>query len=280
MFSTSHFDNRRSSARFSRGFTLIELLIVIAIIAILAAILFPVFAQVREKARATACLSNEKQIGLGLLQYVQDSDEHMFFRSSDPNSRSGPTPNINASRWYDQLMPYIKSNAVFTCPSDAAPTPSSDINGNKTILRSYIACAAAESLSLAQLDDPVETVVVVEKWDKNSAGAVTDSWIEAYNGDFDPDNGADGDPTRMFKAGNRHQGRINCIMFDGHAKAFTPATFQNSKDLTGCELIYKYPDAEMTSPNYAPSPAWQTSSAAPTEPNICDPTSPSHFTYP
>ena len=66
------------------GFTLIELLVVIAIIAILAAILFPVFAQAREKARAISCLSNEKQIGTGTLMYVQDYDEQLFFRANSP----------------------------------------------------------------------------------------------------------------------------------------------------------------------------------------------------
>src|SRR6516165_5669613 len=71
---------RKSSARDSVfGFTLIELLVVIAIIAILAAILFPVFAKVREKARQTMCLSNEKQMGLAYMQYVQDYDETYVF---------------------------------------------------------------------------------------------------------------------------------------------------------------------------------------------------------
>ena len=257
-----------------RGFTLIELLVVIAIIAILAAILFPVFQKVRENARATACLSNMKQIGLGVQMYLQDNDEKLFFRSGDANSRSGATISGNAFRWYNQLMPFIKSNGVFTCPSDAAPTPSPDVNGVKSIQRSYLACAVPESLSLAQIDDPVETMVVTDKWDKNSAGAVSDSWIEAYNGDFDPDYGSGGDPTRMYKAGNRHNGRVNCAFFDGHAKSFAPATIQNSKDLTGCELIYKYPDAEMS--------VTGTSSAA-GEPNVCGPAGLpgfTPFTYP
>ena len=112
-----------------RGFTLIELLVVIAIIAILAAIPFPVFQKVRENARATACLSNEKQIGIAVQMYLQDSDERLFFRSNDAKSRSGVTANLNESRWWNQLMPYLKSNAVFTCPSDGLPTPSVDSKG-------------------------------------------------------------------------------------------------------------------------------------------------------
>ncbi len=106
------------------GFTLIELLVVIAIIAILAAILFPVFAQAREKARAIACLSNTKQVGLGVMQYTQDNDEMYPMMSSDCpaiGDANNDTHSANVwtcETWIWQIMPYIKSTAVFACPSD------------------------------------------------------------------------------------------------------------------------------------------------------------------
>ena len=251
-----------------KGFTLIELLVVIAIIAILAATLFPVFQKVRENARATACLSNMKQIGLGVQMYVTDNDERLFFRSNDANSRSGATAGGDPYRWWNQLMPFLKSNAVFTCPSDSAPSPSKDAAGSPLIQRSYIACASAESLKLSQIEDPVETMVITEKWSTDwtcAAGANcrTDSWIEPFNGDFTTDSR---DSTRTFTASNRHNSRMNCVFFDGHAKAYNPPTIQNSKDLTGCGLIAKYPDAEMSVT--APS-------SQPGQPNIC-----STFSYP
>jgi len=95
------------------GFTLIELLVVIAIIAILAAILFPVFGRARENARRSTCQSNLKQIGLGILQYVQDYDEMMPFAVGNSNNNS-----INGTSWPVLVQPYIKSVQVFKCPSN------------------------------------------------------------------------------------------------------------------------------------------------------------------
>ena len=96
------------------GFTLIELLVVIAIIAILTAILFPVFAQAREKARQTSCASNEKQLGLAFLHYVQDYDETF---------PQGPAPAAQAAfgiGWDSQIYSYVKTTGVYTCPDDSS----------------------------------------------------------------------------------------------------------------------------------------------------------------
>jgi prepilin-type N-terminal cleavage/methylation domain-containing protein len=228
-----------------RGFTLIELLVVVAIIAILAAVLFPVFAQAREKARQTACLSNEKQLGTAVLMYQQEYDERLYFYASTTapsQSRTGTVlpnaDNVNAVRWYNALLPYTRSGGLLRCPSDKLPTLSKDAAGNLTLLRSYIASRAPEGLSLAQLEDPAETVVITEKWGQDLAGKpITDNWIEPFNGDLnlDPATG------RMALAGNRHHGGLNAVLFDGHAQWYQAATVDSSKDLTGCNLIHRYP---------------------------------------
>jgi len=99
-----------------RGFTLIELLVVIAIIAILAAILFPVFAKAREKARQSSCLSNLKQIGLAFMQYAQDYDERL---PTDWITLPGGTPWTDRYSWRAMISPYMKNTQIFSCPSDS-----------------------------------------------------------------------------------------------------------------------------------------------------------------
>ncbi len=253
------------------GFTLLELLVVIAIIAVLAAILFPVFAQAREKARAIACMSNMKQIGTGLQMYVQDYDERIFFRSSTnpATTRINAATTGNALKWWNMVMPYAKNRAVFQCPSDPGPTLSPDGNGGLTIPRSYVASASAEALSLAQLSRPTDIIVITEKWDKDTAGhPITESWLEAFDGDMAPDPSR---PGSMLKFANRHQGGMNCAFFDGHAKWLKPTMIWTSRDLTGCTLVHFYPTTRMCDISF---PGCTSTSAS----NICN--NPSFFPYP
>jgi prepilin-type N-terminal cleavage/methylation domain-containing protein/prepilin-type processing-associated H-X9-DG protein len=261
----SHF--RRSH----KAFTLIELLVVIAIIAILAAILFPVFAQAREKARAIACLSNMKQIGMGEQMYIQDNNERLFFRPANSITRVGSgrsgivitnTLAYDRAQWWNLLMPYEKTNAIFACPDDSVKPLSLDVTGKSIIPRSYVASCTAEDLTLAQVDDPTETIVVTEKWGHVDNGAGTtgtkvnnETWMEPFDGDecmMGSDANTSGGclspqpgySVGMVKMANWHQGGMNSAFFDGHAKWLRPATIWQSADLTGCTLIHEYPSTQ------------------------------------
>lgn len=249
-----------------RAFTLIELLVVIAIIAILAAILFPVFAQAKDAAKKTSCLSNMRQIGMGVQLYLSDYDDRVFYRSGSAFSRSGNIPTTNENRWWNLLLPYEKNTDIYRCPSDELPTPSRDINGGLSIMRSYIAIFPAESLVATQIENVTETVIVTEKWGKDSLGLITDSWIEPYNGDFSVDSH---DPSRAYKAADRHAKQMNCVFFDTHAKSKSGSAIRASKDLSGCQLIYSFPFGGVNPPTvYSPS-------AQPGQPNVC-----SSFSWP
>jgi len=133
------------------GFTLIELLVVIAIIAILAAILFPVFAQAREKARSSSCLSNQKQIALAFSMYSQDYDE-TYPPYLDANQTTGTGPGGQAW-WEDSVRPYIKSGnvgGILTCPSAS------------TRAYAYSMNPALAGLSAAQAVKPADTVIIAD----------------------------------------------------------------------------------------------------------------------
>jgi len=181
-----------------QGFTLIELLVVIAIIAILAAILFPVFAQAREKARAITCVSNEKQIGLAILQYVQDYDE----KFSPANYIIG----TSETRWYNMVGPYVKNGdtiqtgvdagkyngagGVWHCPS--FPTQQNANYGVNDHLFSPVGppynngALFAPTFNTAGLNAPADTIMVLEKG-QDDAGAPAPNgsawpWFTAWEG--------------------------------------------------------------------------------------------------
>jgi len=169
--------------RTKRGFTLIELLVVIAIIAILAAILFPVFAKARERARQATCTSNFKQVGLATMQYVQDYDETFPLATCCPGGSWGDSVAIPGWSAYGTLLPiapYLKSSQALMCPSiKSAPIPNGrwgysakwvrPSDGKPWMLwgqtRAVVACSAA---SLAEIKAPASVVSIIEGWEVNS----------------------------------------------------------------------------------------------------------------
>ncbi len=180
------------------GFTLIELLVVIAIIAILAAILFPVFARAREKARQSSCLSNVKQLLLGLTQYIQDYDE-VFPHWRNPFNPSG------SRYWHEITQPYVKNWQVFTCPSDAEQSIGYGYNCD------YIGYGSSTSISsdhkLAEVKSPAQTVWIM---DCHSACAYKPArWV--------PDR-TDSLYLYYVEDASRHNGGSNVGFVDGHAK--------------------------------------------------------------
>ncbi|MDR3708600.1 MAG: DUF1559 domain-containing protein [Capsulimonadaceae bacterium] len=141
------------------AFTLIELLVVIAIISILAAILFPVFATAREKARQTACLSNAKQLGLAIVQYTQDYDE------TEP-SGGGVNWFGQGCGWAGQIYPYVKSTQAFLCPDDITSNVGSIVsfgyNANCVVLNGSASPYTPAGVNLGKFTAPGKTVILFE----------------------------------------------------------------------------------------------------------------------
>ncbi len=174
-----------------RGFTLIELLVVIAIIAILAAILFPVFARAREKARQTSCLANAKQIMLGALMYAQDYDEAMLAHRIADGSGGW----IN---WPQVLQPYLKNQQILVCPSDASPDSFPKFGGGTMLTSFGYNGGQLNHMSMGSVDMPAETLSFVD-------GV---SYYASYsNSDYRPE--------------ARHNDGCNVSFVDGHAKWYS-----------------------------------------------------------
>jgi prepilin-type N-terminal cleavage/methylation domain-containing protein/prepilin-type processing-associated H-X9-DG protein len=203
-----------------KGFTLIELLVVIAIIAILAAILFPVFAKVREKARQTSCASNEKQIGLALTQYVQDYDEKYPARQYNGDA---------AQSWRIAVFPYVKARGVFACPSNPTGTASGfdaypvsyggNYNSSPYFNQDWSHMYPGNSngtgvfadnngpgVALASIVSPAEVIEVQEQTNEGYADANVLNHFTGANHD-------------LFAG---HTGVSNYLFCDGHVKALKP----------------------------------------------------------
>lgn len=183
-----------------RGFTLIELLVVIAIIAILAAILFPVFARAREKARQTNCLSNLRQFGTALQMYGQDYDECLPPHNDD----AAPYP---AYDWrYDtilyRLLPYVKNTQLYRCPSDSGYT--APPGTGRWWSYGYNTLCGNDGTADSYFADPSNTIIFFD-------GEESDMGVED-DGDLPSDD------VNNLAAYRRHNGGANYCYYDGHAK--------------------------------------------------------------
>jgi prepilin-type N-terminal cleavage/methylation domain-containing protein/prepilin-type processing-associated H-X9-DG protein len=186
-----------------RGFTLIELLVVIAIIAILAAILFPVFARARENARKSTCQSNLKQLGLAFMQYAQDYDERfpvcIGWTSYDDKVSKGWL------YWYERLEPYLKNTQILWCPSDADHTSITGSGGTEGYVCDYaynLYVGSNGGASLASMENPVGTVLVTER-DNNYCRLPNPGSTET---------------AAYMPPLNRHSDGYNNLFGDGHVK--------------------------------------------------------------
>jgi len=195
-----------------KAFTLIELLVVIAIISILASILFPVFARARENARRASCMSNLKQIGLGMMMYVQDYDEMYPMLSYIGTDKVVPPAGGTATNnnWIFRLQPYVKSPQLFNCPSstrswngDANAAAHTSYGANSTFLQS------GSALAMAAVDKPSQTIMLGDT-DGPTTGASPYTFTQtSYSG---------ATPTRWLA--DRHLDGANIAFADGHVKWF------------------------------------------------------------
>jgi prepilin-type N-terminal cleavage/methylation domain-containing protein/prepilin-type processing-associated H-X9-DG protein len=193
--------SRTSKGASQSAFTLIELLVVIAIIAILAAILFPVFAQAREKARQASCISNLKQLTLGFMMYSQDYDEAFPTWDWSVNYNGGTgTPNNNGtSLWCNAIFPYVKNAQVYSCPSDALQLTVQDAFGGwfnfanvigfpQPMLQARLSYGMSEPMHanagrvrIARMDKPAETFIIGDMATPLSGWGGYDAWVAADN---------------------------------------------------------------------------------------------------
>ena len=230
---TRYSSARRAKPGAAEGFTLIELLVVIAIIALLAAILLPVFQSARERARQSSCSSNEKQIGLAIIQYEQDFDEMM------PKDTCGQP----GSNWAYLIYPYVKSKGVFNCPDNPYTGTS--------VPFSYAMNTGLVGLNISKMNAPASTVVAYEASESGtnnpdpSLGLCQEQTGITYN-----PWGGDGTHYLAGDLGTAivthqaiHNGQSNFLAGDGHVKALRPSMIspggsQAKADAADCEGGY------------------------------------------
>jgi prepilin-type N-terminal cleavage/methylation domain-containing protein/prepilin-type processing-associated H-X9-DG protein len=220
--------------RLSRGFTLIELLVVIAIIAILAAILFPVFAQARDKARQASCLSNTRQMGNALLMYTQDYDEFFHKGAGMPsgavNGFGAHSGIVGWDNWPWFYGPYAKNAQIFDCPT--SPDTVANLTGTNwgndgNYGYNYSGLTRDQGTPprhMAALDRVAETFVFFDSGDP-AAVELTNDWAKLLEElDLNINCSINTWPTGYNKeCALRHAGQCDMTFADGHAKATTYA---------------------------------------------------------
>jgi prepilin-type N-terminal cleavage/methylation domain-containing protein/prepilin-type processing-associated H-X9-DG protein len=229
-------------ARTRKGFTLIELLVVIAIIAILAAILFPVFAQARAMARKISCLSNMRQLGTAEMMYVQDYDEKFPFNDwfdlqhCNPINYPGSTcasPFTGGRRTYaDSIMPYVKNMQIFRCPSHPNDPMGYVQNTFVTPVAQSVGFNFKYICALAQINEPADRILIAE-WPvagQSAAGDLGPWYTEIFQNDF---NTLSGEQT----------GSLNWTFCDGHAKAM------KLRSTIAPKFLWNVPDDWALDPN-------------------------------
>ncbi len=259
-----------------KAFTLIELLVVIAIISILAAILFPVFARARENARRTSCLSNLKQMGMGVMMYVQDYDEKYppIYIINGPNQPDGYAWSGTADLWFwpQVIYPYTKSGQIYLCPSASVHPIRTDSGGversapisynygaNMLLMREGPTLATTRpAVAMAAVNSASETYMIadygyyridVPRMINTVSGW---GWLPG-SGDL----GATGHYATSqpldWKEG-RHFDGINIAFADGHAKWLkSSVVYREAQKCTGCSYGYSAPPTSDSAWNpYAP----------------------------
>jgi prepilin-type N-terminal cleavage/methylation domain-containing protein/prepilin-type processing-associated H-X9-DG protein len=217
-----------------RAFTLIELLVVIAIIAILAAILFPVFAKARERARGSACHSNIRQLGLAVSMYAADNERYPMHSSASTQ--------FPRTRWADYIFPYVKSEALFSCPSATAPVLKKkwahDQNryyGGFGYNFQYLGNTRLQwAAGVTSIKAPAETIALADTTGvRRDDGTITageyiiDPPLSSARGSGNSagyyGDGTEGGARYGERAWpvERHNGRVNVGFADGHSEAMT-----------------------------------------------------------
>ena len=206
-----------------RGFTLIELLVVIAIIAILAAILFPVFAKAREKARQTSCLNNCRQLATAFVMYAQDYDERCMLSGVVITAIAVPgaggwADGSNVNWWRYELQPYVKNWQIFACPS--APSAGDPSYAGNQLTRQYGFNPGVTGVAMGTIQYPAETIALGDcaHWLSNAGACNLLAFAWAAQ-ERRPTTTCNATYTiNQIEATTRHNSGSNLCFCDGHAK--------------------------------------------------------------